>query len=117
MCDLIDEQDNFLMYFLSDAKLFWGEVFRRMDALVSQYTFYLTRLVFFDYNKRTIILFSNFFSYDITEASIDDLFVLLTNKYRDIGAPRRFDIKTLNKEDDLELKTLTLAAKALQMKV
>lgn len=42
-CDLLDEQDNLLMFFLRDAKIFWGEVFRRMHGLVAQYSHILSR--------------------------------------------------------------------------
>jgi hypothetical protein len=55
----------------------------------------------------------------VTEAAIEDLFILLTNKYKEMDNPRRDELTNdfdMSKEE-AELKALEQAAHALHMRV
>jgi ABC-type multidrug transport system ATPase subunit len=72
---LRDEQDNLLLYFLRDLGFKWGELFRRMRQVL-------------DENYEIIE------KYYISESTIDEIFILLTNKYREMDAPRKMEPKS-----------------------
>ncbi|CAG7834142.1 unnamed protein product [Allacma fusca] len=95
---LRDEQDNLLLYFLRDMRITWGELFRRMRSIL-------------DENYEIIE------KYIISESTLDEIFILLTNKYRELDAPRKMEPKSAGSitQKQAEKKALKEANKGEQL--